>query len=99
LEAQLQSIRQENVQLSQDLGLATKELDELREDVVLSKRKIELRDRYLTDKERQMVQWEQRLTEAEQQLIRDREDILAKLDDSIVSHASIAESDTQDGDK
>jgi len=32
--------------------LATKELDELREDVVLSKRKIELRDRFLMDKER-----------------------------------------------
>ena len=35
--------------------MATKELDELRDDVVLSKRKIELRDRYLADKERLMV--------------------------------------------
>ena len=38
--------------MTHDLNLATKELDELREDVVLSKRKIELRDRYLNDKER-----------------------------------------------
>ena len=29
------------------------------------------------------------MTEDEQQLIRDREDIMAKLDDSIVSHVSI----------
>lgn len=58
LEAQLQSVRQENAQLSYDLELATKELDELREDVVLSKRKIELRDRFLADKERQMNEWE-----------------------------------------
>ena len=65
LEAQLQSVRQENSQLSHDLELATKELDELREDVVLSKRKIELRDRFLADKERQMIQWEKRLTEDE----------------------------------
>jgi len=40
------------LQLIHDLELATKELDELRGDVVLSKRKIELRDRYLADKER-----------------------------------------------
>ena len=52
LEAQLQQVRQENTQLTYDLNLATKELDELREDVVLSKRKIELRDRYLNDKEK-----------------------------------------------
>ena len=49
----------------QDLELATKELDELREDVVLSKRKIELRDRYLSDKEKQISEWELRLTEGE----------------------------------
>ena len=39
-----------------------------------------------------MIEWDKRLTAAEQQLIRDREDIMAKLDDSIVSHVSIAES-------
>ena len=66
LEAQLQQVRHENTQLIYDLDLATKELDELREDVVLSKRKIELRERYLTDKERQMAEWENRLTNAEQ---------------------------------
>ena len=65
LEAQLQQVRHENTQLTYDLNLATKELDELREDVVLSKRKIELRERYLTDKERQMAEWEHRLTNAE----------------------------------
>ena len=65
LEAQLQQVRHENTQLTYDLNLATKELDELREDVVLSKRKIELRERYLTDKERQMAEWENRLTNAE----------------------------------
>ena len=45
--------------------MATKELDQLREDVILSKRKIELRERYLTDKEREMAEWETRLAEAE----------------------------------
>ena len=48
----MQQVRHENTQLTYDLDLATKELDELREDVVLSKRKIELRERYLTDRER-----------------------------------------------
>ena len=82
--------------MTHDLEIATKELDQLRGDVVLSKRKIELRDRFLADKERQMLEWEQRLTEAEQQLIRDREDVLAKLDESIVSHISLGESHSQD---
>ncbi len=47
-----------------------------------------------------MVEWESRLAEAEQQLIRDREDIMAKLDDSIVSHVSLVESerDAPDGE-
>lgn len=58
-------MRTENTDLSSNLDVATKELDQLREDVILSKRKIELRERYLTDKEREMSQWESRLAEAE----------------------------------
>ena len=58
-------MRTENTDLSSNLEVATKELDQLREDVILSKRKIELRERYLTDKEREMSQWEGRLAEAE----------------------------------
>ena len=65
LEAQLQAVRQENTELIHDLGVATKELNELRDDTILSKRKIELRERFLTDKERQMVEWESRLQQAE----------------------------------
>ena len=58
-------MRTENTDLSSNLEVATKELDQLREDVILSKRKIELRERYLTDKEREMTQWESRIAEAE----------------------------------
>jgi len=47
--------------LTQDLEVATRELNELRDDVILSKRKIELRERYLADKEVQMIDWEARL--------------------------------------
>ncbi len=66
LEAQLQAVRTENTELTGNLEIATNELDQLRDDVILSKRKIELRERYLTDKEREMVEWESRLAEAEQ---------------------------------
>ena len=51
--------------LANDLEVATKELNELRNDVILSKRKIELRERYLADKENQMIEWEDRLSQAE----------------------------------
>ena len=99
LEAQLQAVRQENGDLAFDLEVATKEVNELRDDVILSKRKIELRERYLMDKEAQMVEWEARLDEAEQQLLRDREEVMAKLDDSIVSHVSIPDSEYQSNTK
>lgn len=44
-------MKEENGDLAIDLEVAVRELNELRDDVILSKRKIELRERYLTDKE------------------------------------------------
>ena len=61
--------------------------------MILNKRKIELRERYLSDKEMQMAEWEERLGQTEQQLLRDREEVMAKLEESVLSHVSIPQSE------
>ena len=50
--------------------MAKSELDLIRKDMILQKRKIELRERFYNEKEAKMVEWEKRLGDAEGELIR-----------------------------
>ena len=50
--------------------------------MLLNKRKIELREKYFTEKEKALGEREKLLIEAEDKLQREREDLMAKLDES-----------------
>ena len=62
--------------------------------MLLSKRKIELRERYFNDKEKEIIEREKILRNEEEQLQFDRDELLAKLDESSqinVMQTSLAE--------
>ena len=50
--------------------------------MLLNKRKIELREKYFTEKEKALSEREKLLVDAEENLQREREDLMAKLDES-----------------
>ena len=68
--------------MTEDLTVARSSLDNLGSEMLLSKRKIELRERYFKDKEKSIIEREHILRNAEEQLQFDRDELIAKLDES-----------------
>ena len=83
----MQQAKQENAQLTEELEIVRAEMGTLGSEMLLSKRKIELRERYYNEKEKAIVDREARLSEAEEQVQRDREEVLARLDESSLLNA------------